>query len=166
MRLTRPQSTHSHYHFFVCVHTNVGYKVVAEFICENEDAESIAEVLRIIKSWNIGWSPRYFMVDYSLADINAIGEVFPNDSAYICDIHRKQAWNRWVCSSKNKLNYKEQQGLADLLQRVAYAHTMSSYNAAVVELRKSSVHKAKKNVQDYVENIWVSPVPLHKARHF
>ena len=22
--------------FFICVHTNVGYKVVAEFICENE----------------------------------------------------------------------------------------------------------------------------------
>ena len=45
--------------FFVCVHTNVGYKVVAEFICENEDAESIAEALRIIKSWNIGWNPIY-----------------------------------------------------------------------------------------------------------
>ena len=141
--------------FFVCVHTNVGYKVVAEFICENEDAESIAEALRIIKSWNIGWSPRYFMVDYSLAEINAIGEVFPNASAYICDFHRKQAWNRWVRSSKNNLNYKEQQVLTDLLQRVAYARTMSSYNAALVKLRKSSVYKTK-NVQDYVENIWVS----------
>ena len=94
-------------------------------------------------------------------------EVFPNDSAYICDFHRKQAWNRWARSSKNKqLNYKEQQVLRNLLKHVAYAHTMSSYNAAVVELRKSSVYKAQKNVQDYVENIWVSPVPLHKARHF
>ena len=134
----------------------MGYKVVAEFICENEDAESIAEALRIIKSWNIGWSPRYFMVDYSLAEINAIGEVFPNASAYTCDFHRKQAWNRWVRSSKNNLNYKEQQVLTDLLQRVAYARRMSSYNVALVELRESSVYKTKKNVQDYVENIWVS----------
>ena len=39
--------------FFLCVHTNVGYKVVAEFICENEDAESIAEALHIIKGWNV-----------------------------------------------------------------------------------------------------------------
>ena len=134
----------------------MGYIVVAEFICENEDAESIAEALRIIKSWNIGWNPRYFLVDYSLAEINAIGEVFPNASAYICDFYRKQAWNRWVRSSKNSLNYKEQQVLTDLLQRVGYARTMSSYNAALVELRKSSVYKTKKNVQDCAENIWVS----------
>ena len=64
--------------FFVCVHTNVGYKVVAEFICENEDAESISEALAIIKGWNIGWSPSYFMVDYSLAEINAIEKEFPD----------------------------------------------------------------------------------------
>ena len=35
--------------FFLCVHTNVGYKVVSEFICENEDADSIAEALSVIK---------------------------------------------------------------------------------------------------------------------
>ena len=142
--------------FFICVHTNVGYKVVAEFICENEDAESIAEALRIIKSWNSGWNPRYFMVDYSLAEINAIEEVFPNAAAYICDFHRKQAWNRWVRSSKNNLNSKEQQVLTDLLQRVPYSCTISSYNTALAELRKSYVYKTKKNVKDYVENIWVS----------
>ena len=142
--------------FFVCVHTNVGYKVVAEFICENEDAESIAEALRIIKSWNIGWNPIYFMVDYSLAEINAIEEVFPNAAVYICDFHRKQAWNRWVRSSKNNLNSKEQHFLTDLLQRVAYSRTTSSYNTALENLRKSSVYKSKKNVQDYVENIWVA----------
>ena len=41
--------------FFLCVHTNVGYKVVAEFICENEDAESIAEALHVIQGWNTEW---------------------------------------------------------------------------------------------------------------
>ena len=142
--------------FFVSVHTNAGYKVVAEFICENENAESIAEALRIIKSWNVGWNPIYFMVDYSLAEINAIGEVFPNAAVYICDFHRKQAWNRWVRSSKNNLNSKEQQVLTDLLQRVAYSRTASSYNTALENLRKSSVYKSKKNVQDYVENIWAA----------
>ena len=96
------------------------------------------------------------MVDYSLSEINAIGEVFPNATVYICDFHRKQAWNRWVRSSKNNLNTKEQQVLTDLLQRVAYSRTTSSYNTALENLRKSSVYKSKKNVQDFVENIWVA----------
>ena len=34
--------------FFICVHTNVGYKVVAEFLCQNKDKECIAETLIII----------------------------------------------------------------------------------------------------------------------
>ncbi|XP_028414338.1 uncharacterized protein LOC114537497 [Dendronephthya gigantea] len=31
--------------FFLCVHTNVGYKVVAEFMCQHEDEVSISEAL-------------------------------------------------------------------------------------------------------------------------
>ncbi len=36
--------------FFVCVHTNIGYKVVAEFMCQTEEKESICEALAILKS--------------------------------------------------------------------------------------------------------------------
>lgn len=142
--------------FFVCVHTNVGYKVVAEFICENEDAESISEALAVIKGWNIGWSPSYFMVDYSLAEINALEKEFPDALVYICDFHRKQAWHRWVHTGKNGLNSKEQEILTALLQRVANARKLSLYNIALAELRKSRVYTTNSNVQDYVENVWVS----------
>ena len=64
--------------FFVCVHCNVGYKVVASFICQNVDAYSISEALSIIKSWNTWWNPSYFMVEFSTAEINAIEQQFPN----------------------------------------------------------------------------------------
>ena len=37
--------------FFLCVHTNVGYKVVTEFMCQSEDQASISEALAIITSW-------------------------------------------------------------------------------------------------------------------
>lgn len=79
--------------FFLCVHTNVSYKVVVEFLCENEDAESIAEELHIIKGSNVRCNPSYFMVDYSTAEINAIEKEFPTAPVYICDFHRSQAWN-------------------------------------------------------------------------
>ena len=38
--------------FFLCVHTNINYTVVAEFIVQSESAEQIAEALTVIKSWN------------------------------------------------------------------------------------------------------------------
>ena len=64
--------------FFLCVRSNVGYVVVAVFIPENKDMESIAEVLRIIKEQNQLWSPKNMMVDFSLAEIGAIEECFPS----------------------------------------------------------------------------------------
>lgn len=46
------------------VRTNVGYKPVAEFICESETTNSITEALELLKEWNPEWRSRYFMTDY------------------------------------------------------------------------------------------------------
>ncbi len=43
--------------FFLCVRTNVGYTVVAEFIIQTETAEAIAEALKILKTENPNWNP-------------------------------------------------------------------------------------------------------------
>lgn len=69
--------------FFICVHTNIGYKVVAEFMSQTEEKESISEALAIIKSWNPDWSPNYFMIEHSTAEIGAIEEQFPSTTVYI-----------------------------------------------------------------------------------
>ena len=141
--------------FFVCVHTNVGYKVVAEFLCQNEDQECIAEALNIIKSWNPTWKPKYFMVDYSMAEINAIESEFADVQVYICDFHREQAWQRWVKSSKNGLTLGEQKMFLDLMQAIARARTETSYQKAVDSLRKSKMYTANAKVQEYCEKVWL-----------
>ena len=41
--------------FFICVRTNVGYSVVAEFTVQSETTEKIKEALEILKSWNPEW---------------------------------------------------------------------------------------------------------------
>ena len=122
--------------FFVCVHTNVGYKVVAEFLCQNEDNECIAEALNIIKSWNPTWKPKYFMVDYSMAEINAIESEFPDVAVYICDFHREQAWQRWVKAGKNGLTVGEQKMFLELMQAIARARSKTFYKKAVESQRK------------------------------
>ena len=38
----------------------------------------------ILKSWHPSWDPKYFMVDYSTAEISAIESEFPNVAVYIC----------------------------------------------------------------------------------
>ncbi|XP_014669716.1 PREDICTED: uncharacterized protein LOC106810784 [Priapulus caudatus] len=142
--------------FFVCVHTNVGYRVVAEFISEHEDSHSIAEALEILKRWNPWWKPLYFMVDYSTAEINAIEREFPGAMVYICDFHRLQAWKRWI--PKNGLNALEQAALLSLLKRVADARQRHQHDTAVSDLRRSPVYTSSEATRTYVEKVWMSCV--------
>ena len=62
--------------FFLVVKTNVDYQVVATFVLENEDTNSIQEALEIIKSWNPDYFPKYFMTDYCNEEIHAIENVY------------------------------------------------------------------------------------------
>ena len=143
--------------FFICLHTNVGYKVVAEFICQNEDSKSIAEALAVIRGWNTWWSPLYFMVDFSTAEIKAIEQQFPDVAVYICDFHRIQAWQRWARLSKNGLSPEGQQVFITLFQHVANASEQDDYENAVKNLRNSSLYR-NTHVQSYVDNTWMACV--------
>ena len=94
------------------------------------------------------------MVDFSIAEINAIEMLFTDVAVYICDFHRIQAWQRRTRSTKNGLSAKEQQIFLDLLQSVASAKDEEQYEHAVQKLRNSFVYQ-KPNVQNYVENTWM-----------
>jgi len=63
--------------FFLAVKTNIDYQVVASFITQDELTNTITEALSIIKSWNIEWNPKCFMVDNCEEEINSIKNVFP-----------------------------------------------------------------------------------------
>lgn len=141
--------------FFVCVHGNTGYIVIAEFLCQNEDSVSIEEALRILKTWNPSWNPKYFMVDCSLAEIDAIEKSFPNISVYICDFHRIQAWQRWSKNAKNGLSPADQKEFLRLMQQLAYAKTTTHYDKKLQKLRKSNVYVSNPKVRQYCDNFWL-----------
>ena len=77
--------------FYVAVKTNVGYPAFADFVLQSETTEQIIEALKIISSWNTDWSPLYFMMDYSEAEVSTINIVFPTCKVYLCDFHRDQS---------------------------------------------------------------------------
>ena len=105
--------------FFVCVHTNIGYKVIAELMCQTEEKESISEALGIIKSWTPNWNAKFFMVDYSTAEIRAIELQFPHATVYICDFHRIQAMTRKAKAKKNDLSAGKQEHFPKHIQLFA-----------------------------------------------
>ena len=80
---------------------NVGYSVVAEFIVQSEFADNIEEALQKLKSWNPDWNPRFFMSDYSEAELAAVQAVFPSIKVYLCPlgtslgavVPRPQTWS-------------------------------------------------------------------------
>ena len=86
--------------FLLCVRTNCGYIPVGQFIVEQERALLIAEALMILSEW----SPPYFMIDYSEAELNAISSVFPTSQVYLSDFHREKAWSRWMRSGNGICN--------------------------------------------------------------
>ena len=63
--------------FQLCVPTNVGYFVIATFITEQENNESIAEALRMLKDASPEWQPQAFMIDNAECEIIALQNVFP-----------------------------------------------------------------------------------------
>ena len=151
--------------FFVCVKTNAGYCVVAEFIVESESADSIKEALSILQGWNPEWKPAFFMSDYSEAEMNAVESLFPGVKVYICDFHREQAWERWVKDHKHNLTSSQAADLLDLLRACAWAPSTAPdeqlpkdhyFQQAVIALQGSEVWKGNGQVQHWFSNTWLT----------
>ena len=142
--------------FFVCVHTKVGHKVVAEFMCRSEDQASISEALAIIKGWNPAWNPAYLMVDYSNAEIAALEQQFPKSLVYTFDFHRLQAMHHWSKSKQNGLSSAEQEIFLEHMKSITDANTVDKFEKQVSALRESRLYKDKPNVENYINNTGLS----------
>ena len=158
--------------FFICVRTNAGYCVVAEFIVQSESATNIIEALQLIMSWNPQWKPQFFMTDCSEAEISALESCFPNTTVYLCDFHREQAWERWTKDHKHGLNPDEGQWLLDQLRTCAWAPsacpdkgvpTDHHFQQAVKALQSSNLWKTNDDVRQWLNGTWLkmSKVYVH-----
>lgn len=74
------------------------------FIPENEDMDSIIEVLQHLKNENPDWKPKNMMVDMSAAEIGAIESCFPG------------RFKNVFCQHKGIKNGKRKQKTVQVLQ--------------------------------------------------
>ena len=151
--------------FFVCVKTNIAYSVVAEFIIQSETKDDIFEALSVLKLWNPDWEPKFFLTDYSDAEIGAINKLFPMTQVYMCEFHREQAWERWVKDRKHGLTSDQASVVLDKLRDCANVPPNCSdhdkpvdyhYLNAVEKLKETKVWKSSYDVQQWLNNNWLS----------
>ena len=76
------------YFSFVCI----PILDIVSFIVQYESNACIEEALSVLTSWNPSWKPKYFMTDYSEAEISALEASFPGVTVYLYDFHREQVW--------------------------------------------------------------------------
>ena len=155
--------------FFLCVKTNVNYTVVAEFILQSENTDQIFEALSIIKSWTPNWDPKFFITDYSDAEMSAISRLFPNTQLYMCEFHREQAWERYVKEKKHGLSEIQASTLLDLLRDCANAPVNTTvdnqpsnyfFQQAHEWLLASDVWKSNERVRKWLSTTWLSCAKL------
>ncbi|XP_062614804.1 uncharacterized protein LOC134276580 [Saccostrea cucullata] len=151
--------------FLLVVRTNVSYVPVAEFIVETERTENILEALQVIKSWNKFWEPRFFMMDYSHQEYQAIHELFPNASKYLCTFHVEQAWIRWCKQRENNLSESDKDTLLDALRDMARAPSVPLFQKARDSLINLSVFTENEKVKTYLETRWLN-IPERWCRAF
>ena len=151
--------------FFVCVRTNSGYCVVAEFIVQSESAKDIEEAIRVLRSWNPEWKPKFFMTDYSEAEIAALETCFPDTKVYLCDFHREQAWERWTRDSSHGLSTDDSEFLLEQLRACAWAPSTTpaenlpldhNYLQAVDALKSSNLWKNNPQVSQWLNSTWLT----------
>ena len=141
--------------FFLVVRTNVGYSVIAEFIVQHEDSQSIAEALGLLRAqWDANQiTVGNFMIDCQQSEENAIRGIFPESVIFLCSFHRLQAWLRWLVNGKNGVaQYKDQ--CMSILRSLGESKTEDEYTRNLLRLQKSHVWSRFPNLRNYFTQQW------------
>ena len=134
--------------FFISVRTNVGYSPCAQFITRNETAQDIQEALEALKTWNPSWKPKFFMLDYSEAEIAAIENAFPGIQTYLCDFHREQCWERWVRDQNMKSHLR--------MERSYWNCSVPAHMLHLQLKKESDLFKENPHIRYWLLNTWLT----------
>ena len=136
--------------------TNVGYSVIAEFIIQHEDSNSIAEALSLLRAqWDLnGITIGNFMIDCQQSEENAIWGIFLESVVYLCNFHLLQAWLRWLVNTKNGVaTYKDY--CLSLLRSIAESKMEDEYTKCLMNLQKLHVWSRYPSLRNYFTQQWL-----------
>ncbi|XP_022091097.1 uncharacterized protein LOC110979536 isoform X2 [Acanthaster planci] len=143
--------------YFVLVHTNCGYQIVALIAMAKETVGGLHEALGLIREANPCWCPQQFMVEPSEIEIQAIKGIFQDCQVFITDTRRQQAWERFLLNSKHRTANVQQDVLAKMAS-IATARTQEAYQAALEGLRRTWMKPALKQTRAWFREKWMANV--------
>jgi len=76
-------------------------------------------------------------------------------SIFLGDVHREQAWKRWINSACSDV-HDHQQDLLEALNQIAASITPAAYEESVKLLQSSDVWIGSQLLQDWFSQEWIS----------
>jgi hypothetical protein len=128
-----------------------GYPIACAFI-QREEQGQLAEVLLQLRNWNPTFNPKFFSIDKSQPEINAIQNTFPHSRILLCDFHRQQSWQRWIHGSDVKKEYKDD--LFEKMRLVGYAGSVPDFKSAMFNLQACPGWIKSNTIKGYWDNHW------------
>src|SRR5581483_8038870 len=85
------------------------WNVGAHFFVSNEDRNTVAEALTIVRQLEPRWKPRYFLADQSNIEANGIKTAFPGlqngeqeCDVFFCTVHVMRTWLSKIFDPKTR----------------------------------------------------------------
>ncbi|XP_026170383.1 uncharacterized protein LOC113134972 isoform X2 [Mastacembelus armatus] len=139
--------------YLLWARTNVCYIVVAVFIVRHETEEAVSDALHILKAWNDGWSPGHFIVDFNMAEINAVESVFTDCRAILCDYHLEKMWDEWIRNVDNGV--LDQDETLSSLRRIAAADTLQECEQLIQKFEENKEWTKNPLLQTWFQKTWL-----------
>ena len=128
--------------------------VGAHFFVSNEDSETIAQALRIVRNQCPRWTPRYFLLDQSSTEANSIRQVFPGlhggeqeCEVLLCMVHVMRTWISKIYDKKTRetmvlaMHKRTRIGCEQLLQDAVNTCPVSTISKYIERNYKKNTHQ-------------------------
>ena len=98
-----------------------------------------------MKTWNPNLNPKFYLLDYSDAEIAAVNKLFPATEVYLCEFHREQAWERWAKERRHGLSELDGatllwQGASEVLVPTDWGEPVSAFGQLLIGSGWTEVH--------------------------
>lgn len=140
--------------FLIYFKTPSCHAVVGAFVVHFEMANCMEEMLDLFKaSDSDSVSTKFWVIEHSRADIEALCCTFPRSHPLLCNFHREQAWRGW--RSKEASILSNVSLVKKMLQRVAHSKNDEERKLAVEALEQSPHWQRNKKLQGFICQKWL-----------
>ena len=126
--------------------------IVAAFLLQHEDSESLQKMVQLFKDRNPDWTKiEVVITDKDMGERNVFKEEMPQIDLQICLFHALRTFSRELTIDKMGITAGERTTLLQITEELAYAHSETYYNTKYQEFCEICPND---RVKSYYNNNW------------